>query len=100
MSWPVTKPTYVSQWLVNQWFMTLLPSWPQHRARGAGGSGQVALLCGSRPSWSASVLTVTCRRGNCAIHHPNQDIFESERDVYKKGAEADSLFLAHTHILQ
>ena len=26
---------------------------------------------GSCPSWSASVLTVTCRRGNCAIHHPD-----------------------------
>ena len=45
MNWPVRKPTYVNQWLVNQWFMILLPSWPQHRARGAGGSGQVALLC-------------------------------------------------------
>lgn len=82
--------------------VTLLPSSPKHRARGSlqvRPSGSALLSGGLRHSWSASILTVTCRRGDRVIQHPNQDISESEKGVQKKVAEVESLFLAYTYIL-
>ena len=80
-------------------FPSLLAPAQSQRSQRVRPGGSALRSGGSRPSRSASVLTVTCRRSNYAIHHPNWDIFESERDVYKKVAKADSLFLAHIHIL-
>lgn len=83
--------------------VTLLPSSPKHRARGSlqvrpGGS---ALLSGGlRHSWSASILTVTCRRGDRVIQHPNQDISESEKGCSEESCRSGILiFGIHLHTL-